>query len=456
MKTWMVIGLAVAVAAADCGAMTFSFDPEATTGTHVSHEIYGMNMARWDHQLFPSTSSQMLLTADTDAIRKLKALDLPVLKYPGGNDADSYIWNSPANPPADMDTDEFLALAATCGAAGFFTVNYTQPPALAAEWVRYVNAPCRRAASVPYWEVGDEVWGRWAKSHSTGADYGRRFREFASAMKAVDPTIELAANLHLGNPDTSWTQDALSELGDSFEIVTITFFAQASSRENDAQLLKAPDNYRERFNRLKSYVARRRESKTPVKYCLVGFNSVGSHPGPQSLEMVNAVYMAQMYGAMAETGTDMACWWAFHNEWRPRGGDYGILTSTPENRPYYTYHVLNLLSHKFHGELLASERRGDVEFYATRNTSGSICALLINKSTAASEPVTVAPAGARGWTIGAIDSVTSATGNLRGAAQLKPDSPAQQWDGDRAVMPAQFQSLEPYSVNVIMLEPDGA
>lgn len=436
-------------------SLTFSFDPDATTGTAVSREIYGMNMARWDHQLFPSTSSQMLLTADTDAIRKLKALDLPLLKYPGGNDADSYIWNSPTNPPADMDTDEFMALVATCNAVGFFTVNYTQPPALAAEWVRYVNV-CHRAGRVPYWEVGDEVWGRWAKSHSTGAAYGRRFREFSAAMKAVDPTIKLAANLHLGSPDTSWTQEALSELGDSFDIVTITFFAQRTNRESDAQLLRAPDNYRAAFNRLKAYVAQQRPGKPPVKYCLVGFNSVSGHPGPQSVEMVNAVYMAQMYGALAETGTDMACWWAFHNEWRPRGGDYGILSSTPDNKTYYTYHVLNLLSHKFHGELLTVQKQGDVEFYATRNTSGSICALLINKSTAASDPISIAPSpGSRALRIGTIDTVTSATGTATGAVLLKPDSPAQQWDGERAVMPARFQSLEPYSVNVIMLEPVG-
>lgn len=366
---------------------SFTFDPSCTTGPTVTKQLYGLNVARWDHQMYPTTGTQKLQDCDTTAIQRLKDLNLGFLKYPGGNDADSYIWNSPANQPHDMDTDEYLDLQKRCAVPGFFTVDFTQPPQLAADWVRYIQTTAHAKGAVPYWEVGDEVWGPWAKSHTDGASYARRFREFATAMRAVDPDLQLAANLSLSNPDTSWTREAIENLGDSFNIITTTFFPLSPPDENDEALFRAPDQYRKLFTRLKDYVARSRPGKPLPRFCLVGFNSTSTHPGPQTTEMANAVFMAQMYGALAETGTDMSCWWAFHNEWKPRNGDYGIVTSTPENRPYYTYHVLRLLSNYFTGQLLAAQHDQPVEFYAIRRNDHTCTLLLIN--TSASEPATI-------------------------------------------------------------------
>ena len=97
--------------------------------------LFGLNTARWDESLFPAASDRMLLSCDRDAIAKVRASGVTLLKYPGGNDADAYIWNAPGNNATEMDTDEYLAFCREVDAEPFITVNFNQPPALAAEWV---------------------------------------------------------------------------------------------------------------------------------------------------------------------------------------------------------------------------------------------------------------------------------------------------------------------------------
>ena len=165
--------------------------------------LYGLNVARWDEDLFPGPAHDMLLDCDRDAIRKVKDAGFTVLKYPGGNDADHYVWDSPDNSDGEMNTDEYAAFLKTVGAQGFITVNFNEPPALAAEWVRYCNKI--KGYDIKYWEIGDEQWGACAAGHTTPEKYAGRFIEFAKAMKAVDPTIEVAADVKPSDDPDDWT-----------------------------------------------------------------------------------------------------------------------------------------------------------------------------------------------------------------------------------------------------------
>lgn len=369
-QIFMCSGVWILAGASWCGIrVNFEIDPSSqTTAPVVSRMLYGMNVARWDHQLFPSTSTQSMLPRDEDAIAKLRALRPAFLKYPGGNDADNYVWSSPENPGTDMDSEEFLQLAKAGDAPGFITVNFRAGPRLAADWVQFFKKRGKKlGVSVPFWEVGDEVWGPWAKSHTTGANYAKKFREFSVAMRAVDPKLKLAANLALSDPDSSWTQQAIANLGDSFDIVTMTYFPQSPPHESDEKLFASPERYRTLFRKLESAVARAYPNRPRPKYCLVGFNSTSFGPGPQTVEMANGVFMAQMFGALAETGTDMACWWAFHNAYPKRGGDFGVLTSDAKNDPHYTFGVFEMLSRFFHGKLISVKRAQGVECYAVYN-----------------------------------------------------------------------------------------
>ncbi len=330
--------------------------------------LFGLNTARWDESLFPAASDRMLLSCDRDAIAKVRASGVTLLKYPGGNDADAYIWNAPGNNATEMDTDEYLAFCREVGAEPFITVNFNQPPELAAAWVRYCNG--RHGTPVRYWEVGDEQWGWWAKGHSTPEAYAAKYITFVKAMKAVDPGIKVATNVFLGLHPEHWTERVLAAAGDYIDMLSVTFYPQQWGKENDDSLLASAAGYREAFSRLRRDVehAVGTERAGRLLFVNVGYNSVNHSPGPQTLQMVNALWVADMLGSMAETGTDIACYWALHNAFPPRGGDYGYLSSEGKNTPSFSYYVFPLFRQTFCDSLVASTSSDPlVHAYATRS-----------------------------------------------------------------------------------------
>jgi hypothetical protein len=359
--------------------------------------LYGINTARWDESLFPGPFNEMLLTCDRDAIEKIKNSGVTLLKYPGGNDADHYIWNSKENNDSEMDTDEYLAFCREIGAEPFITINFNESPQLAADWVRYCNIT--NGFNVQYWEVGDEQWGSWAKGHSSPEGYAKRFAEFVTAMKAVDPSIKVATNValsgnapSLGGGSEGWTARVLRAVPEHIDMLTITFYPQQWGKENDDTLLASVDMYRRLFLQLKAEVERVAGKKKAEEmiYVNVGYNSVNHSPGPQTLQIVNALWVADMIGAMAETGTDIACYWAVHNAFPPRQGDYGYLSSEGSNTPNVNYFVFPMFARHF-GSTVVFAASSDKRVAAYAATTGKKLSLfLINKNKSSSVQADVA------------------------------------------------------------------
>lgn len=348
--------------------------------------LYGINTARWDESLFPGPFNEMLLTCDRDAIGKIKSSGVTLLKYPGGNDADHYIWNSPENNESEMNTDEYLALCTETGAEPFITINFNEPAQLAADWVRYCNIT--RGYKVKYWEVGDEQWGSWAKGHSSPEEYAKRYAEFVKAMKAVDPSIKVATNValsgnapSLGGGSEGWTARVLRSVPDDIDMLTITFYPQQWEKENDDTLLASTELYKKLFLQLKNEVERvaGKKKAEEILYVNVGYNSVNHSPGPQTLQMVNALWTADMIGAMAEVGTDIGCYWAVHNAFPPRKGDYGYLSSEGSNTPNCNYYVFPMFAGHFGSTLVESRSSAaDLSVYSAR-TGKKVSVMMINK-----------------------------------------------------------------------------
>jgi len=66
-----------------------------------------------------------------------------------------------------------------------------------------MNAPAAKSEAfvprgggmrVDYWELGNEVYGRWDKGHMSGRDYAKKVKEYSTFMKQVDPTIKIGAD----------------------------------------------------------------------------------------------------------------------------------------------------------------------------------------------------------------------------------------------------------------------
>ncbi len=204
-------------------------------------------------------------TADGSALRQdtldlIKKLNPPLIRYPGGNFVSGYHWEDGIGPkdqrPVRFDdawkavesnqvgTDEFMELCRQTGADPFMVVNCGNGTAdEAARWVAYCNDPAdteqgrRRAENghpEPYdiklWGVGNEIWGSWQIGHTDAPTYNARLREFAQAMRAVDPTIQLVAVGHAvfsDSPDDTgrqWNETVLRGAGDVFDYLSFHLY----------------------------------------------------------------------------------------------------------------------------------------------------------------------------------------------------------------------------------------
>jgi alpha-N-arabinofuranosidase len=127
-------------------------------------------------------------------------------------------------------TDEALEFATQAGAELLITVNAgTGTAAEAADWVRYVNG---RGQRVRYWEIGNELYindGSPISKEITvdPATYAKRVREFAQAMRAADPKIQIGAIGGENQPPygfvhyRDWNKTVLQGAGDQIDYFAI-------------------------------------------------------------------------------------------------------------------------------------------------------------------------------------------------------------------------------------------
>ena len=196
-----------------------------------------------------------------DVIARLKEIGLPLLRWPGGAFTRDYRWKGglaplDKRPPIhcpflpfsdqydfhEVGVDEYMALCRELGCRPCITVTMGIPegPQEAADWVQYCNGSPEtvwgkvRAArghkepyGVQHWCIGNEIWGEWMGSaHMTASQYGRRLRQFATAMRKADPQIILIASgtdgVTLGN---EWDRTIVAEAGDCFDWISLHHYS---------------------------------------------------------------------------------------------------------------------------------------------------------------------------------------------------------------------------------------
>ena len=207
-------------ATGQANALRLQIDPRAA-GMAVNRAVLGQNLHWVDRgdemfdraaQLRPAMASLAAQVGTTS------------LRYPGGLQSDTFRWklgmgllgerglNEHANArrfqPTLVGTQEFLELCEQLSAQPLITVNMASGTAAeAADWVRAVNVTGlisrrtgRRLPRVPLWELGNEPYlrpeeqpGLWM----TASDFARKAREFAKAMRQIDPDIALSLPLTL-------------------------------------------------------------------------------------------------------------------------------------------------------------------------------------------------------------------------------------------------------------------
>lgn len=69
---------------------------------------------------------------------------------------------------------------------------------------------------VKYWGLGNEVWGEWQVGQQTAEAYATKARQWAHAIRLVDPTVKLVACGQTGLDH--WDGVILDELADKVDL----------------------------------------------------------------------------------------------------------------------------------------------------------------------------------------------------------------------------------------------
>jgi alpha-N-arabinofuranosidase len=153
----------------------------------------------------------------------VQELNVPVVRYPGGNFVSGYNWEDGIGPQADrprrlelawrtietnqFGLNEFVSWSRKAHSEPLIAINLgTRGVDAARAIVEYCNHPSGTYWSdlrhshgfsephrVRYWCLGNEMDGHWQIGHKTSEEYGRVACEAAKVMKWVDPSLELVA-----------------------------------------------------------------------------------------------------------------------------------------------------------------------------------------------------------------------------------------------------------------------
>ncbi len=156
-----------------------------------------------------------------DVLEKVRALNVPVVRYPGGNFVSGFNWEDSVGKdrPKRLDLAWFTTETNEVGLHEFsdwckkansevmYAINLgTRGPEAARDIVEYANHPGgskfsdmriangkKDPLNIKLWCLGNEMDGSWQMGHKTAYEYGRIANESAKMMKWVDPSIELVA-----------------------------------------------------------------------------------------------------------------------------------------------------------------------------------------------------------------------------------------------------------------------
>ena len=189
-----------------------------------------------------------------DVLEMVRKLNVPVVRYPGGNFVSGFNWEDSVGPadrrPKRLDLawfttetnavglHEFADWAEKAGTQIMYAVNLgTRGPENARDIVEYANhaggskfsdmriANGRRdPLDIRLWCLGNEMDGPWQMGHKTALEYGRIANESAKMMKWVDPSIELVVCGSSGYDMPTfgdWELTVLDECYDNIDYVSL-------------------------------------------------------------------------------------------------------------------------------------------------------------------------------------------------------------------------------------------
>jgi alpha-N-arabinofuranosidase len=290
---------------------TLTLHPAFTIG-RVDPRIFGGFLEHMGRAVYEGVYEPASRHADAHGCRRdvldaLRALDMTVMRYPGGNFASGYHWRDGVGPkqrrptvrelawqsiePNQFGTDEFVALCRRMGWTPMLAANLgTGTPEEARHWVEYCNSPAGtqqadlRAANgsaephrVPLWCLGNEMDGPWQLGHVPAEHYAIRAQQAAKMMKDVDRRIETVAcgsSAPLMPSYLEWDRVVLERLGDLADYISLHRYVdnRAGDTPDFLAVGRSVDRQIEQVDAVCRYVQARRRSPKRAWLCFDEWN----------------------------------------------------------------------------------------------------------------------------------------------------------------------------------------
>lgn len=245
----------------------------------VDPRIYGSFIEHLGRAVYDGLYNPKAKTADedgfnTEVIDLVKKLNVPIIRYPGGNFVSGFNWEDSVGPkenrPRRLDLawrsietnqfglHEFEKWAKKVNSNTMMAVNMgTRGLDAARHLVEYCNFPKgtaysdwrrKNGAEEPFkiktWCVGNEMDGPWQIGHKTATEYGRAVNETSKAMKLVDDSIETIAcgSSALDMPTFgSWESTVLDESYDNIDYLSLHRYYGNQDNDTPNYLAKGID-----------------------------------------------------------------------------------------------------------------------------------------------------------------------------------------------------------------------
>ena len=230
-----------------------------------------------------------------DVIQATKELNVPIVRWPGGNFVSGYHWQDgigiKEQRPVRMDlawgyrennsfgTDEYIDWCREVNTEPYFCVNLgTGTMDEARNWVEYCNidkgtyyADLRIKNGHPlphkviYWGLGNEMDGSWQMGHKNAEDYGKFALETAKLMKGVDKDIKLvvSGSSNYGGDWIKWNRTVLEYLINEVDYISLHNYT--GNRSNNYYEYMASTGFAEKAIKITEGIIRSELSKTERK-----------------------------------------------------------------------------------------------------------------------------------------------------------------------------------------------
>ncbi len=261
-RMWLsaAVALLAMATSAQAGELTVTATLKADQpGAPISRYLYGQFSEHLGAGIYdgvwvgPDSKIPNVRGVRTDVVTALKAIKVPVIRWPGGCFADEYHWRDGIGDRAKrpsrknnwwggspetnaFGTHEFMDFAEQVGADPYVSVNVgSSNPTEMREWIEYMTSPGqdtlaqeRRANGrdkpfkVPFFGIGNESWG--CGGEMTPEYYSNEYNRFVSFFhKNADNSAQRVAS-GANAFDTHWTDVVTASAGKSMDAISLHYY----------------------------------------------------------------------------------------------------------------------------------------------------------------------------------------------------------------------------------------